>query len=112
MPFLGTLVNAGIKVFITTHSDYIIREFNTMIQLKQNKVHVKKIREVEGYPESHLLVADDVRAYISEKQDNDIIFKEVNCIFSISFGFGYNVLNCIIKGCFNSKTILAFNCYK
>jgi predicted ATPase len=29
------LVNLGIKVFITTHSDYIIKELNTLIMLKR-----------------------------------------------------------------------------
>lgn len=33
--FLVALVNNGIKVFITTHSDYIVREFNTLIMLNQ-----------------------------------------------------------------------------
>ena len=29
------IVNLGIKVFITTHSDYIIKELNTLIMLKR-----------------------------------------------------------------------------
>jgi hypothetical protein len=33
--FIATLVNSGIKVFITTHSDYIVKEFNTLIMLHQ-----------------------------------------------------------------------------
>lgn len=31
------LVNIGIKVFITTHSDYIIKELNTLIMLNQGE---------------------------------------------------------------------------
>ncbi|MFM7714300.1 MAG: AAA family ATPase, partial [Microcystis sp.] len=31
------LINIGIKVFITTHSDYIIKEINTLIMLNHNK---------------------------------------------------------------------------
>ena len=30
---LAKLVNYGIKVFITTHSDYIVKELNTLIML-------------------------------------------------------------------------------
>lgn len=37
--FLVALINHGVKVFITTHSDYIVREFNTLIML--NKVDIK-----------------------------------------------------------------------
>lgn len=39
--FIAELVNAGIKVFMTTHSDYIIRELNTLILLNSDKNHVK-----------------------------------------------------------------------
>ena len=31
---IGMLVNAGIRVFITTHSDYIVRELNAMVRAK------------------------------------------------------------------------------
>jgi hypothetical protein len=33
--FIAALVNHGIKVFLTTHSDYIIKELNTLIMLHQ-----------------------------------------------------------------------------
>lgn len=74
---LGALVNAGIKVFITTHSDYIIRELNLMIQLKQDKKHFKAIRKEEGYLDSYLLDADDVKAYTSKKDNGSVTFKNV-----------------------------------
>ncbi|GAJ06031.1 unnamed protein product, partial [marine sediment metagenome] len=37
------LVNAGLKVFITTHSDYIVKEINTLLMLKQKKKHLTHI---------------------------------------------------------------------
>lgn len=73
--FLGTLVNAGIKVFITTHSDYIIREFNTMIQLNQDKPQIKKIQNEENYPDSQLLNAVDIRAYVAKKEGDGVTFE-------------------------------------
>lgn len=33
--FIAALVNHGIKVFLTTHSDYIVKELNTLIMLNQ-----------------------------------------------------------------------------
>ena len=36
---LAMLVNAGIKVLITTHSDYIIREFNMLMMLNDSSNH-------------------------------------------------------------------------
>ncbi|HPA57321.1 MAG TPA: AAA family ATPase [bacterium] len=64
---LATLVNLGVKVFITTHSDYIIKELNTLIMLKQNKPHIKRIAEREGYKESELIDSEKIKVYISEE---------------------------------------------
>lgn len=71
---LAQLVNAGIRVFITTHSDYIIREFNTLIQLKQDKSYIAKIKETEGYSDSELLDASRIQAYVAKRQDDGVIF--------------------------------------
>lgn len=60
------LVNLGIKVFITTHSDYIIKELNTLIMLHQDKPHLKKIAEKEGYRKEELLSHEKVKVYIAE----------------------------------------------
>lgn len=64
---LSRLVNAGIKVFITTHSDYIIRELNTLIMLNHDKPHLKMIMREEGYKEEELLGAERVKVYIAEE---------------------------------------------
>lgn len=60
------LVNLGIKVFITTHSDYIIKELNTLIMLNYDKPHLKKVAEENGYQESELINADQVKVYVAE----------------------------------------------
>ena len=61
------LVNLGIKVFITTHSDYIVKELNTLIMLNHNKPHLKQIAEQEGYDQSELITAEKIKMYIAEK---------------------------------------------
>ena len=61
------LVNIGIKVFLTTHSDYIIKELNTLIMLKQDKAYLKKLSSDEGYKSEELISADKIRVYIAEK---------------------------------------------
>lgn len=61
------LVNAGIKVFITTHSDYIIKEFNTLIMLKNDKPHSKEVQTRLNYKSSELLSHDQVRLYIADE---------------------------------------------
>ena len=61
------LANIGVKVFITTHSDYIVKELNTLIMLNHAKPHLKKVAEENGYQESELIKADQVKVYIAEK---------------------------------------------
>lgn len=64
---LARLTHVGIKVFITTHSDYIIKELNTLIMLNQDKPHLKRIQEQEGYITDELMAYDKVKVYIAEK---------------------------------------------
>lgn len=61
------LINLGIKIFMTTHSDYIIKELNTLIMLNQKKPHIKRIRENEQYRQEELLSSDNVKVYIAEE---------------------------------------------
>ncbi len=62
------LVNLGIRVFITTHSDYLIKELNTLIMLNHDKKHLKQIMKNEGYNKEELLKAGQVRVYIAEEK--------------------------------------------
>lgn len=61
------LINLGIKVFITTHSDYIIKELNTLIMLNQNKPYLREIAQREGYQEDELLSVEKVKVYVAEE---------------------------------------------
>ncbi|NER23139.1 MAG: ATP-binding protein [Symploca sp. SIO1C2] len=61
------LVNLGIKVFITTHSDYIIKELNTLIMLNHDKPNLKRIAEEEGYRSEELISAEKLKVYIAEE---------------------------------------------
>ena len=63
----SSLINIGIKVFLTTHSDYIIKELNTLIMLKQDKAYLKKISADEGYKPEELISSDKIRVYIAEE---------------------------------------------
>lgn len=61
------LANLGVKVFITTHSDYIIKELNTLIMLNHDKPHLKSVAEENGYQDSELIKANQVKVYVAEK---------------------------------------------
>ena len=62
------LVNLGVKVFITTHSDYIIKELNTLIMLNHDKPHLKRIAEENGYRQSELIRSDQVKVYMAREE--------------------------------------------
>lgn len=64
---LARLVNVGIKIFVTTHSDYIIKELNTLIMLNHDKPHLKRIAKDNGYQVAELIKADQVRVYASQE---------------------------------------------
>ena len=59
------LINLGIKIFMTTHSDYIVKELNTLIMLNHDKAHLKRIMENEGYKPDEMLSANKVKVYIA-----------------------------------------------
>ena len=66
---LALCVNNGIKVLITTHSDYIIKEIDNLIMLHQDfeakQGFLKKYKK--EYTENDRLDPNSVKAYICEK---------------------------------------------
>ncbi|MGB3512350.1 MAG: ATP-binding protein [Microcoleaceae cyanobacterium] len=64
---LARLVNLGIKVFITTHSDYIIKELNTLIMLNHDQPYLKRIAKEEGYRAEELISSEKIKVYIAEE---------------------------------------------
>lgn len=62
---VARMVNAGVRVFITTHSDYLIKEFNTLIMLAQNTPHTRAMQQAHGYADEELLDPQRVRLYMT-----------------------------------------------
>ncbi|MFN0050253.1 MAG: AAA family ATPase [Cytophagales bacterium] len=62
--FLARVVNEGFKVLISTHSDYIIREFNALIMMNYNKEKVRDLMSEHKYDESSLLDYNLIGAYM------------------------------------------------
>ncbi|WP_424946043.1 AAA family ATPase [Candidatus Spongiihabitans sp.] len=66
---LAFCVNSGLKVLLTTHSDYLIKEFNNLIMLS-NKFEGKDkflARNKKDYTADDYLKPEAVKAYICEK---------------------------------------------
>ena len=60
------LVNHGIRVFITTHSDYMIRELNTLLLLnKQDDDRLQEVMKRERYVKEELLKPEQLKIYMT-----------------------------------------------
>ncbi len=59
---LARLVNAGMSVVISTHSDYIVREFNSLIMLHQKAG--KSLQRKYRYRDDEVLDPKKVGAYL------------------------------------------------
>jgi len=73
---IAMIVNRGIKVIISTHSDYFVRELNTLLMLNSEFNSQKEIMQKYNYEENMLLSATDVNAYVFCK--NTIIKMEID----------------------------------
>ena len=62
---VARMINTGIKVFITTHSDYLIKELNTLIMLNQYTEHTRSVQEQHDYEDAELLAPAKVRLYMT-----------------------------------------------
>jgi len=61
------MVNRGYNVYITTHSDYIVKELNTLMMLNKRNKNNGMVMEKYGYSESEILCPDKVRVYMTQK---------------------------------------------
>ncbi len=64
---LASLVNSGLNIFITTHSDYIIKEFNTLLMLNSSEDYIQAIKSEEGYKDIEMLSVEDISVYVADE---------------------------------------------
>lgn len=66
--FIAALINEGVKVFLTTHSDYIVKEFNTLIMLNQDSPKLTEIlNKLKDYTSEDKLNANCVAVYMAKE---------------------------------------------
>lgn len=61
---LAQLVNAGLWVIISTHSDYLVRELNSLIMLNTENSKRKALMKKYKFEEEQLLDRNKVAAYL------------------------------------------------
>ena len=66
--FLARLVKVGIKVFITTHSDYLIKELNNLIMLSDDFKYKDEVLKELGYSSEDNLAPSYIKAYVADKK--------------------------------------------
>lgn len=71
--FISYLVNNGIKILISTHSEYMIRELNNLIiaktALEINPTEASRFIEKYNYPNDYLLSYREVCVYLFRKKE-------------------------------------------
>ena len=76
---IGRMVNSGIEMIITTHSDLILQHVNNMIKLSTRNDKEEVCQEL-GYSSKDILACNDVRVYQFEtKQQQKTEVKELLC---------------------------------
>ncbi len=73
---LARIANRGIRVIISTHSDYILREINNLIMLNSDFRSRDELKRKYGYSDDELLDVSDIAAYLFGK--NRIQAMEIN----------------------------------
>ena len=63
---LARFVSAGLRVLITTHSDYLVKELNNLIMLSRDFSEKSVVASRLGYRADDALDPSLVRAYIAE----------------------------------------------
>jgi len=61
---LAKAVNRGIKVMMSTHSDYLIGEFNNLLMLGRDTPQAAAVRQELGYDEASILKPEQVGVYL------------------------------------------------
>jgi broad-specificity NMP kinase len=74
---LAKISNLGVKVIVSTHSDYIIREFNNLIMLSKNQKKAKIFMKEYNYSKDEVLKSENVSAYFFDNgKANELIVSE------------------------------------
>lgn len=89
------MANMGIKLVISTHSDYIIREFNNLIMLSGVSGDEMQFFSKMGYDNTMTLKKDDVAAYMFNFDKDNLV--TVNNLEVTETGFEVSTIDAAIN---------------
>ena len=93
------LINQGIRLVISTHSDYIVREINNLIMVSstRNNVELADFANDFGYMNDEYLNLEDFNAYLFKYKNNNAKQTEVFQIDCDENGFDVETLDKTIE---------------
>lgn len=87
------LINNGFRLLISTHSDYMIREFNNLIMLSNEEIRKSKLFNQLGYDENIFINPDDVNAYLFNYKNKSAKEVTIKNIEISEFGFDVETID-------------------
>jgi predicted ATPase len=101
---LTMIANRGVKVMVSTHSDYFIREINNLIMLKSDFKSKQDILKKYNYDDTMLISANDVSSYLFCKNTiEEMEINEQEGIIAITFDNVINDLNSVSDDIYYTK---------
>lgn len=58
------LINKGLRIILSTHSDYIIRELNNILMISQGSQELRDMSIALGYEENEIFKTTDINMYL------------------------------------------------
>ena len=74
----GELINKGLRLIISTHSDYIIREINNLVMLSNTSKEYQKEISSMGYKSSMMIKPNMLGAYMFEYENDRVVVNKIN----------------------------------
>lgn len=95
--FLAKLVNSGIRVIVSTHSDYFVKEINSLIMLhgvSENMIEKRNaIMQKQGISIDSILDSNLVAAYLFDNGSVNEMQKSNEGINAVTFDEVINAIN-------------------
>lgn len=91
------LINNGIRLVISTHSDYIIRELNNLIMVSNDDKDISEIAEKFGYKKDEYININDICAYFFNYKNKSAKQTEVKHIIIDENGFDVETLDSTVE---------------
>lgn len=92
---LARLINSGLNMLVSTHSDYIIRELNNLISLGSISNNESILAEL-GYQTTECINSDDVSVYLFKPIRKNSRFIQINPVFVKNDGFAIETIDEVI----------------